>query len=93
MTCREVLEDFELSYFGEYHHVLFELMSWRIKAIKIKKYIFLSLVDYIHHIQIFVFQKALLYCTNEVSNESVSNQLFLVMLVGDFVVAFFAELH
>jgi len=53
------------------------------------------LVDYIHHIQIFVFEKALLnYCTNEVSNESVSNQLFLVMLVGDFVqVAFFAELH
>jgi len=79
VTCREVLEDLELSYFGEYHRVLFELMSWRIKAIKIKKYIFLSLVDYIYHIQIFVFQKALLYyCTNEVSNESVSNQLFLV---------------
>jgi len=28
VTCREVLENLEPSYFGEYHHVLFELMSW-----------------------------------------------------------------
>jgi len=28
VTCREVLENLESSYFGEYHHVLFELMSW-----------------------------------------------------------------
>jgi len=25
VTCREVLENLESSYFGEYHHVLFEL--------------------------------------------------------------------
>jgi len=35
VTSREVLEDLELSYFGEYHHVLCELMLWRIKTIKI----------------------------------------------------------
>jgi len=39
VTCREVLEDLEFSFFGGYHHVLFEFMSWPIKAIKVKKYI------------------------------------------------------
>jgi len=41
VTCREVLEYYETSYFGEYQFVLFEHMSLWIKAYKIGNDVFL----------------------------------------------------